>query len=148
MTSASSGSTGTVDDGSTGPTSLTTNDGGGGGGSISTTGGDGGSGGGLSAMIQVTGDVSCEISIGEGGDVGVAGTDTAVNCGDERNILCTAGASGEHDGSNGLDGKCTSIGATTLSQFKASNSAPGGGGLGSRVGTARPGQSGSVTIRY
>jgi hypothetical protein len=148
FTSASSGSTGTVDDGSTGSTGLTTNEGGGGGGSINTTGGDGGSGGGLSAMLQVTEGVTCEISLGDGGGIGGAGTDTTVDCGEEHSILCTAGAGGAGDGSNGLDGRCTSTGTTALSQFKASNSAPGGGGLGSQVGEARTGQSGSVTIRY
>jgi hypothetical protein len=99
-------------------------------------------------MLQVTAGVTCEISIGDGGGIGGAGTDTTVDCGEEHSILCTAGAGGAGDGSNGLDGRCTSTGATALSQFKASNSAPGGGGLGSQEGEARTGQPGSVTIRY
>ena len=146
-TSAASGITGEAEI-STGAAPLTTNETDAGGGSVTTTGGDGGSGGGLSAMIQVPADATCEISIGNGGDIGEAGTNTTVDCGTEHSILCTAGAGGAGDGSNGLDGGCTSTSATVLNQFKASNTAPGGGGLGSQLSEALSGQSGSVTIRY
>jgi hypothetical protein len=146
-TEASSGSTGTVDDGATGLTGLTTNEGGGGGGSINTAGGDGGSGGGMSAILTVTGGAVCDVVIGSGGDVAGAGSSSTVTC-DDQSVECGGGAAGNANGLNGDDGLCTIPGGTRLNEYKASRLAPGGGGSGGNGSDAATGQVGTVTIRY
>ena len=146
-TSASSGSTGTVDDGSTGTASLSTNEAGSGGGSIHSAGGDGGSGGGLSAIFAVTAGALCEVEIGLGGDVAGAGTTTTVTC-DDQSVECGGGASGNDDGVDGDDGLCSVPSGTRLAEYKASRLAPGGGGAGGNGSGAAAGQVGNVTIRY
>jgi len=144
---AFSGSTGAVDGGATDSTGLTTDGSDAGGSTVTTTGGDGGSGGGISTLLEVSPGTICEILIGSAGDVAAAGASTTVTCGESLRVVCTGGESGEVSGKSGPDGSC-STGGTLLLEYKASSSAPGGGGLGAPLSGASAGQSGSVTIRY
>jgi len=141
-----SGTSAAADIGTTTATGLTTDGTGVSGGSITITGGSGGSGGGMNAILSVTASSACEIVLGSGGDVAEAGGTTTITCG-EVSVTCTGGGAGETSGTFGLDGGCTTTGAP-LSEYKASNSAPGGGGIGAQLSGAGAGQPGSVTIRY
>jgi hypothetical protein len=114
--------------------------------SITISGGSGGSGGGMNAVLDVSASTSCEITLGAGGDVAEAGGTTTITCG-ETSVTCTGGNAGATSGTFGLDGGCTTTG-TPLNEYKASNSSPGGGGIGAQLSGAGAGQLGAVTIRY
>jgi hypothetical protein len=145
---AGSGSSGSAATGATAATTLTTNDTEISGTSVSHRGGDGGAGGGVSALISVSPGSSCVVVVGGGADLDSTGSATTIECTGGKSLSCTGGAGGQSDGENGLDGSCTATDASLLSQFKASNSAPGGSGLGAKGTGATGGQSGSVTVRY
>jgi hypothetical protein len=146
---AGSGSSGSAATGATAATTLTTNDTEISGTSVSHRGGDGGAGGGVSALISVSPGSSCVVVVGGGSTVvDSTGSATTIECTGGKSLSCTGGAGGQSDGENGLDGSCTATDASLLSQFKASNSAPGGSGLGAKGTGATGGQSGSVTVRY
>ena len=64
-------------------------------------------------------------------------------------VGCAGGAAGAANGVFGRDGSCEHTGSgSVLSQYKASHTAPGGGGAGGKGADATAGLSGTVTIRY
>jgi hypothetical protein len=63
-------------------------------------------------------------------------------------MTCGGGGAGGSDGSTGADGRCALTSGTVLSEYKATQVSPGGGGRGGAGSGAVGGQSGAVTMRY
>ena len=92
----------------------------------------------IDADADADSDADADGEPGEGGDVAEAGGTTTISCG-EASVTCTGGSAGDTSGTFGLDGGCTTTG-TPLNEYKASNTSPGGGGIGAQLSGAGAGQ--------